>query len=99
VAFRITMSVKFRKKATSGHSNFLPEGAVPWHYVGLLHMYVVMSSAGGNTLRWAGPPSRRSTKCLHNSIKSSRAHSRVKWSQVETEVSGTTSVPIIRVPM
>jgi hypothetical protein len=34
-----------------------------------------------------------------NSTKSSRAHSRVNWLQVETDVSGTISVPIIRVVM
>jgi hypothetical protein len=34
-----------------------------------------------------------------NSIKFSRAHSRVNWLQVETDVSGTISVPIIRVVM
>jgi hypothetical protein len=34
-----------------------------------------------------------------NSIKSSRAHSRFNWLQVETDVSGTISVPIIRVVM
>jgi hypothetical protein len=32
-----------------------------------------------------------------NSIKSSRAHSGVNWLQVETDVSGTIFVPIIRV--
>jgi hypothetical protein len=34
-----------------------------------------------------------------NSIKSSRAHSRVKWFHVESDVSGTISVPIIKVVM
>jgi hypothetical protein len=34
---------------------------------------------------------------ISNSIKSSRAHSRVNWLQVETNFSETISVPIIRV--
>jgi hypothetical protein len=34
-----------------------------------------------------------------NSVKSSRAHSCVNWLQVETDVSGTISLPIIRVVM
>jgi hypothetical protein len=34
-----------------------------------------------------------------NSIKSSRAHSHVNWLREETDVSGTISVPIIRVVM
>jgi hypothetical protein len=35
----------------------------------------------------------------YSPIKSSRAHSRVNWLQVQTDVSGTISVPIIRVVM
>jgi hypothetical protein len=36
---------------------------------------------------------------LYAAIKSCQAYSRVSWLQVETTVSGTTSVPIIRVMM